>query len=208
MSQRIQRHDSSPNIPSRGRAYTYVLPCRDEDILKIGFSRDPLARLQTLHTRYFDFFEIDLAFLIETDHVRDARRIERELARDIADRRAPSPIVVSRNAAGHTEWFRGAYGLVSQAAELAVAEFGYVCHAPLREWLRQNLIQRGDKLFEWSAHMLDAIQIHQPLSADLARPLERVLLDRLDAYAAVGLSPDSLIPHEVSAWYQSERMQQ
>jgi hypothetical protein len=208
MSQRIQQHDSSPNIPSRGRAYTYVLPCRDEDILKVGFSRDPLARLQTLHTRYFDFFEIDLAFLIETDHVRDARRLERELTRGIADHRAPSPIVVSRNAAGHTEWFRGAYGLVSQAAELAVAELGYIRHGSLRDWLRQDLIQRSDKLFEWAAHMLDAIQIQRPLSTDLARPLERMLLDRLDGYAAVGLSPDSLIPHEVSTWYQSERAQQ
>ena len=25
-------------------AFVYVLPCRDEDILKVGFSRDPLVR--------------------------------------------------------------------------------------------------------------------------------------------------------------------
>ena len=30
-----------PRFASRGRAYVYVLPCRDEDLLKVGFSRDP-----------------------------------------------------------------------------------------------------------------------------------------------------------------------
>jgi len=39
----------------------YVLPCQHDDILKLGFSRDPLLRMQTLHQRYFDFFDLDAA---------------------------------------------------------------------------------------------------------------------------------------------------
>ena len=205
MSQRIQQHDPSPNVPSRGRAFTYVLPCRDEDILKIGFSRDPLARLHALHPRYFDFFDTGRAFLIETDHVRDARRLERELASGVAEHRAPSPLVVPRNAAGHTEWFRGAYDRVADAAAIAVAKSGYVHHASLQAWLSRCLSERSDRLFEWSLQLLDAILIQRPLDAELARPLECLLLDRLDEYAAAGLSVESLVADDVRDWYRLQR---
>jgi hypothetical protein len=46
-----------PRFASRGKAYVYVLPCRDEDLLKVGFSRDPFTRFSTLHRRFFDFFD-------------------------------------------------------------------------------------------------------------------------------------------------------
>ena len=88
-----------PRFASRGRAFVYVLPCRDEDLLKIGFSRDPLQRMRALHRRFFDFFDLDRAFLVATDRVRDARRIERALLTAFADRRSPAPLVVPDAAA-------------------------------------------------------------------------------------------------------------
>jgi hypothetical protein len=202
MSKRIQQNDPSPNAPGRGRAFAYVLQCRGEDILKIGFSRDTLARLRTLHRRYFDFFDTSRAFLIETDHVRDARRLERELARCVSEHRAPSPLVVPRSATGHTEWFRGAYDRVADAAAIALAKSGYVHHASLQAWLSHCLGQHSDRLFEWSLHLLDAIQTQRPLGAELARPLECLLLDRLDEYAAAGLSVESLVSGDVCDWYR------
>ena len=62
---------------SVARAYVYVLPCAGEDWLKLGFSRDPLTRLQTLHRRYYEFFDTELAFAIETETVREARALEK-----------------------------------------------------------------------------------------------------------------------------------
>src|SRR5215831_19585951 len=125
-----------PRFASRGRAYVYVLPCRDEDLLKVGFSRDPLQRLQTLHARFFRFFDLDRAFLIATDTVRDARRIERRYIETFADRRSPAPLVVPDAAAGYTEWYRGAYADACALARDIVASEGWTLHAPLRAWLR------------------------------------------------------------------------
>ena len=89
---------SFPRFASRGRAFVYVLPCREEDILKVGFSRDPLQRLRTLHRRFYDFFDLDRALLVETDHLRDARAIERLLITGLADHRVLAPLVVPRSA--------------------------------------------------------------------------------------------------------------
>ena len=104
MPSRLIGPDSPTRPASAGRAFVYVFPCRHEDILKLGFSRDPLLRMQTLHQRYFEFFDIERAFLIQTDMVRDARRIEREFGDAIVAHRAPAPRVVSNAAGGHTEW--------------------------------------------------------------------------------------------------------
>ena len=49
--------EDAPRFASRGRTFVYVLPCRDEDILKVGFSRDPLDRFRTLHRRFFPWAE-------------------------------------------------------------------------------------------------------------------------------------------------------
>ncbi len=147
-----------PRFASRGRAFVYVLPCRDEDLLKVGFSRDPLQRMQTLHARFFDFFDLDRAFLIATDHVRDARRIEREFLTAFADRRSPAPLVVPDAAAGYTEWHRGAYADALALAESIGAKDGFVVYAPLRAWLRDVFDERGALLFAWSSKMLEAIE--------------------------------------------------
>lgn len=68
---------------SAGRCHLYVLPCAWEDILKLGHAGDPLVRMQALHPRYFDFFDLDRAIVVETDTVREARDLELQLGRTV-----------------------------------------------------------------------------------------------------------------------------
>ena len=47
--------------------HCYVFPRAWEDHCKIGFSHDPLSRIQQLHPRWFEFFDLDAGAIIETD---------------------------------------------------------------------------------------------------------------------------------------------
>ena len=194
-----------PRFASRGRAFVYVLPCRDEDLLKVGFSRDPLQRMQTLHSRFFDFFDLDRAFLIATDHVRDARRIEREFLTTFAERRSPAPLVVPDAAAGYTEWHRGAYADAVAMAESIAAKDGFILHAPLRAWLRDVFVERGALLFAWSSKMLEAIEYERHNGPPSPRPraIERALRDALDCFVALDIEIEPLVPEPVLDWYRN-----
>jgi len=193
-----------PRFASRGRAYVYVLPCRDEDLLKVGFSRDPLQRLQTLHARFFRFFDLDRAFLIATDSVRDARRIERRYIEAFTDRRSPAPLVVPDAAAGYTEWYRGAYVEAEAMARAFAADEGYALHAPLRDWLRALFRERSALLFAWSAKMLEAIEYERYNAEQPSTPsaLERALRDALDCFDELGIDIEPLVSEPVLAWYR------
>ena len=193
-----------PRFASRGRAFVYVLPCRDEDLLKIGFSRNPLQRMQTLHRRFFDFFDRDRAFLVATDRVRDARRIERALLTAFADRRSPMPLVVPDAAAGYTEWHRGAYADAVSMAESLAANEGLVLHASLRAWLREIFAERGALLYAWSAKMLEAIEYERHNAPPSPGPnaIERALRDALDAFVALGIDIEPLVPGSVFSWHR------
>jgi hypothetical protein len=189
---------SGRNIPSRGRCFLYVFPCAYEDILKLGFSRDPLDRLQALHPRYFEFFDVDRGFLVETDSVREARALELSLGRCIELHNAPAPLVVSRAAAGHTEWYRGAYATLATAIE-SLSTRGHTVHAPLRGWLRQALHARSDLLFTWADTMLDAEALTMAIDAT---PMHRAVRDALDAHVALDLALEPLLPVGVLEWYR------
>jgi hypothetical protein len=202
---RIESRDPSPRIPSRARAFVYVATCRDEDILKLGFSRDPLARLRSFHPRYFAFFDLDRSFLIETDRVKDARAIERRLGDNVADHRAPSPLLIERAAGGHTEWFRGAYAVIHADAMRATAELGHGYHASLRSWLRERLTRQSDMIYEWSSQMLRAIEIQRGSDPQGALNLEQTLEAALDAYEHVGLTTDQLLSEDVLDWWQRHK---
>jgi hypothetical protein len=194
-----------PRFASRGRAFVYVLPCRDEDLLKVGFSRDPLQRMQTLHARFFDFFDLDRAFLIATDYVRDARRLERQFLTAFAERRSPAPLVVPDAAAGYTEWHRGAYADAAAMAEAIAAKDGFVLHAPLRAWLRNLFVERGALLFAWSAKMLEAIEYERHNAPPSPRPgaIERALRAALDCYVELGIDLEPLVPEAVFIWHRN-----
>jgi hypothetical protein len=200
---------------SSGPSFVYVLPCFGEDLAKIGMSRDPLDRFQTLHPRWFEFFDLDEGLLVETDSVREARAIELQLGHAHALHSAPAPLTVSPAAGGHTEWFRGLAGEVQHLADLQ-RKRGHTVHRPLRAWLRRALEQRGPLLFHWSAAMLatieDARQAERQAAWDLlpgeraAAPsapsrLERALRDALDAFAALDLPPHALVPAQVVDWW-------
>lgn len=194
-----------PRFASRGRAFVYVIPCRDEDLLKVGFSRDPLQRLQAFHRRFFCFFDLDRAFLIGTDFVRDARRIERRFITNFAERRSPAPLVVRDAAAGRTEWYRGVYPEVSAMARQICDVDGFTLHAPLRDWLRDLFEERGALLFAWSARMLEAIEYERFNMPSSTTPtaLERALRDALDCFDELTIPIEPLVPEAVLSWYRS-----
>lgn len=185
-----------------GASYVYVIPCAHEDILKLGMSRDPLGRFQTLHPRYFDFFDFDQALLVQTDSVREARAIELRLGRGLSLHRAPAPLGVTATAGGHTEWYRGALDELRGAAE-QLRQDGHLVHAPLREWMAEALRERGRLLFHWSQQMLDAIEIEKGPGAPPDRPssLEWTLRNALDAYAAFELGFVERVPAPVARWH-------
>ena len=192
-----------PRFASRGRAYVYVLPCRDEDLLKVGFSREPFTRFSTLHRRFFDFFDLERGFLLDTGRVADARRVERQLIEALAEHRAMAPLVVPRSAAGHTEWYRGA---AQRAGEL-IGEIAQAHALPLQAiqpWLTSHLGERADLLHDWSQRLHDTLEWarHNAPDDPAAAGMRRALLDTLDLFAAAGLDPAGLVPRTVANWYR------
>lgn len=200
------RYDRPWRPASSGPSFIYVLPCLGENLLKLGMSRDPLDRFQSLHPRWFDFFDLDAARLVETDSVREARAIEMRLRHALRDHSAPAPLLVSAAAGGHTEWFRGALETLEREVD-ALHSAGSRIHAPARPWLRDALAARGGLLFHWSSRMLEAIDpdFAPPLSSRLPTGLERTLRDALDAYEALAIEPDALVPEAVLRWWREAR---
>ncbi|MEO8849250.1 MAG: GIY-YIG nuclease family protein [Casimicrobiaceae bacterium] len=194
-----------PRVVSRGRTFVYLLPCRDEDILKAGFSRNPLQRLHALHRRYFDFFDLDRALLIEAERLRDARRIERLFITRFAAARSPAPLVIRDAAAGRTEWFRGVAAEADALAREVAEEEGLRLHSPLRGWLLERFGEHADRLYEWSERLLDSIDYEHFNPAAGPRDEESVRLLRhvLDACTALGMHLQSVVPPRVLLWYEA-----
>lgn len=181
-----------------GYCFVYVFPCTWEDHCKIGFSSDPLSRIQALHRRWYEFFDLDGGVLVETETVRDARDLELELRGPLAAHNAPAPLTVRREAAGHTEWFRGASSQLQQAVRL-LERRGHTVHTPLRTWLRPALLARSDRLYAWTLAQLSA---DEPHAAGPMPMQSSVLGDTLDAYTALGIGLEPLLPPEVNRWYR------
>lgn len=192
-----------PRFASTGRAYVYVLPCRDEDLLKVGFSRDPFTRFSTLHRRFFDFFDLERGMLLDAERVAHARRIERRLIETFAEQRAMAPLVVPASAAGHTEWYRGVHGDVSTLLDEIAATESFSLQRGLKPWLRGHLGARADLLHDWSLRIVDTLDwaTHNAPDDPGAPKLRRALLDTLDMFAAAGVAIETLVPDRVLAWY-------
>ncbi|GAA5072681.1 GIY-YIG nuclease family protein [Lysobacter panacisoli] len=196
----LRSSDPDTHGPSEGACFLYVLPCAYEDLLKLGFSRHPLERMQALHPRYYEFFDLDRALLVETDTVRDARDLELRFGRALTEHGAPSPLTVRREAAGHTEWYRGAYRRLADEARQLRAQ-GHVVHEPLRPWLRKQLENHAQGLYDWAVALLESVQ-HEPAQLDAPElvGLRRRVVDALDAYVALDLDLDQHLPPALSQW--------
>jgi len=181
----------------------YVLPCRDEDLLKVGFSREPMQRFRTLHRRFFEFFDLERGLLIEVDRVVQARRIERLFLTTWANHRAPAPLAVPKSAAGYTEWYRGISDqLTSRARQLAQDE-ALILHEPLRCWLATELDGRADALYDWSERMLtEALLEREHAGLPGAGPMEQALLDTLALCESMRLPLGKLLPEAVAEWHR------
>jgi len=200
MAPPIDRRDPAGRTASRGRCFLYVLPCAYEDQLKLGFSRNPLDRVQSLHRRYFEVFDLERAFLVETETVRDARELELALRRRLIEHNAPAPLTVRHEAGGHTEWYRGAYAQLEGAAA-DLSERGFILHDPMKPWLRHALIARGELLFSWTQAMVSEESLENPADSRLS-PIQQVVRDALDAYVAFDLDLGPLLPEAVLRWHR------
>ena len=195
--------DRPPRFASRGRTFVYVFQCVGEDILKVGFSSAPLSRLRALHSRYFEFFDLDRSFLMEADYLRDARRIERLFINTLVDHQAPSPLVVKREAAGHTEWHRSAYSQALAMGKDICTKEALVMHSPLRAWLLSRFNERMDLLYQWSSSLLNAIEFAQQNGApEVANHYGNVLRDVIDEHMILGAELKDRVPKNVMTWYR------
>lgn len=181
-----------------GRCHLYVFPLTWEDHCKLGFSRYPLSRLQALHHRWFEFFDLDRGALVVTETVRDARDLELRLRRQLREHNAPAPLTVRRQGAGHTEWYRGAEILLDAEVE-SLHRHGHVVHAPLRSWLRDSLIARGELLHDWT---LDQLSPEVLQNANPVDPLQRLVRDVLDGYRALDIDLAPLLSPELLRWHR------
>jgi hypothetical protein len=186
---------------SRGPAAVYVLPHRGEAFLKLGFSRDPLARMQSLHPRYFDFFDIERSILIETPRVNDARNIETALKRRFAEHRAPAPLDIRHEAGGESEWYRGAYEAIAENLDEYEA-MGYIVLRGARARFAERLTLQTSQMFEWAVLQWRAMNEGD---AFVVARATRALTDALDAYRWFEIDVAGAVPPEVAAWYEARR---
>lgn len=170
----------SASIPYAGRAFLYVL-CLEgaEDLLKVGLSRDPLARWSAFHPRWFEAFDLERSLLVETETRRDAQALETRLHRALVAHGCPMPMTMRGQAGGETEWFRGAWAEVRRFVA-ALAEQGYVVHDPAGPWLATAM--RGQQ--EVFAGLVQ--QAHADDSAGWLSAAQRgALQDLFDAHRAL-----------------------
>lgn len=192
----VDLRDPAGPTASRGACFVYVAPCAYEDLLKLGFSRDPFDRLRSLHPRYFEVFELDRTLLVETETVRDARAIELRLRRLLVEYNAPAPLVVREAAGGGTEWYRGAYARLDEAV-IELEAIGHRVHRPARAWFRAALDARSELLYAWTLALLptDPVEETDPRACAL-------VADALDACDALGVDLDARLPPAVLDWHR------
>lgn len=188
---------------SGGRCFVYLLPCREEDTLKIGFARDPWARLQAFHRRFDRFFDLGRGALIETDRVREARAIETGLKTTFADAATPAPLEVRSRAGGRFEWYRGVHEAMLAHMRGTSLELGFALHEPLDAWLREQWSGRSEHIADWSRHEFALVEmLHFNAPAEIAAPRARALRERLEIWAGIGLDIETLLAEPARYWYQ------
>jgi hypothetical protein len=190
---------------SRGRCFVYLLPCREHDIQKLGFARDPWQRMQSFHPRFHEFFDLDRGALLETDTVVDARAIERALKARFTDARWPAPLVVRQRAGGMSEWFRGIDATAMAAMREIAAETGYALHTPLAPWLHQQWLPQLAQIADWIRHRFEWIEwLHFNADARVAAQAARALRNCIGAWDAIGLPLETRVSARAWKWYRHD----
>jgi hypothetical protein len=171
------------SIPYAGRAFVYALHLGgQEDLLKVGMTKDPLVRWSSFHPRWFETFDLEHSLLVETEALADAQALETRLHRALVLHRCPAPMTLRPQAGGETEWYRGA-GLAVHGFVEELRLQGYIVHAAAKPWLAAAMRRRQDTL----AGLLQ--QAHADHCAGWLAPAQRrSLQDLLDAHRA--LDPD------------------
>ena len=171
--------------------------------MKIGFARDPWARMQALHPRFHAFFDLHRAALLETDRVREARAVEKELKSAFAAAQVLAPVQVRQRAAGRFEWFRGVHPEAVAALQAASGSLGYPLHAPLSDWLRGQWLQQVECVRDWIRHEYEQVEAwHFNAVAALGAARERALRNRLDAWESIGMDLQPWLGNDVRHWYR------
>jgi hypothetical protein len=188
---------------STGRCFVYLLPCRDEDTLKVGFARDPWVRLQTFHPRFDQFFDLGRGALVETDRVQEARVIESRLKAAFADAATPAPLAVRARAGGRFEWFRGVHAAVEEHLRDSSQHLGYALHAPLDHWLCQQWSHHQERIVDWCRHEYDSVEmLHYNAPPEIGAQRTRRLRERLEIWDGIGIELRSLLPDPIMHWYR------
>jgi len=175
-------------------AFVYVAPARYEDILKLGFSHDPCNRIRSFHHRYFEYFDLERGFALAATEDRDARRIERLLAKRFADHRTHAPLEIETAPGGVTEWYRGAYDGIIQACTELIETGGYPPVLNMAHAIGCKLRAERDLLFELAAHTIDAVEGLGYCPE--AERFVRALSTSLDAYRSFGIDVTGYMPDE------------
>jgi hypothetical protein len=84
-----------------------------------------------------------------------------------------------------------------------LAAGGYRVHAPLRPWLRQQLLERSDRLFAWTLASLSADDFDATVIGATPTAVARQVRDALDGFNALGIDLEPWLSPEVMAWYRA-----
>ncbi|WP_457017678.1 MULTISPECIES: GIY-YIG nuclease family protein [unclassified Luteimonas] len=180
--------------------HLYILPLLNEDLVKLGISVDPLARVRAFAPRYYECFDLERSSLVGFDSVAEAQRRETGLHRQLRSWNAPQPLTVPLRAGGHTEWYRGASALLREEAERDL-QLGHRVHQPAGAWWRRRLQEERPLLFEWGEQCLRDL----PSDALPQTALWQGIVDVLDAWPALGLRVDDALPEPLAQAYRRYR---
>lgn len=188
----------SPTIPSTARAWVYVLLTDgQEDLLKVGLTREPLERWSAFHPRWYEVFDLRHSLLVACESRRDAQHLETALHRALAEQRCPIPLNIRAAAAGASEWYRGAYVRTRRFAEACEAQ-GHHVHWDARAVLAPAMDAQAERLHEL------LLEGHRGLLDGWLHPAQcRALVDLADGHGYFDAAFPSRLPQP--AWQDLQR---
>lgn len=158
--------------------------------------------MRAFHPRFHTFFDLKRGALIETDHVKEARAIERQLKLKFAAAGDEVPLQVRERARGKFEWFRGIHSQLMDELLAISNQLGYPMHAPLSNWLREQWLPQLDHLVGWCRHEHEQIEAwHFNADPKLVEPRSRTFRNLIDAWESIGLPINERLPKNVQHWY-------